>query len=223
MTREDVPFRGLMRALDDALHRTRDLGASLVALGVVPAERLPALRRAADQTDQAPRDPRAYGPEDTWSDLPRTGVRDELPTRRPGEARPVEPPSLYGAAGGLPPLPGPAPDVAEPVEPVPEWADRTLTAGYDRGSLLEGELSLDDVRAAVQAARAEAADEPAVPWSTPSSATPIGAVGDDELMTGSEPTRPSRPAEPRDPTVLDGDTLHPGSRARGRSPGWGRE
>ena len=160
MARDDVPFRLLMDAINDALHRTKDLGESLVSLGAVAADRLPDLRAEAAEAEQNPPPDRVgRSLDDTWADVPRRppprDLDDDAAARAPTTSR----------------------TPAQPVEY--DWGDRTLPGAFSGDSA--SELALDDVRAAYNEVAAEAIDP--MGWETtrpsPPARFPTAPSGDD--------------------------------------------
>ena len=144
MARDLVPFRVLMDALNDALHRTRDLGESLVSLGAVAVDRLPTLREEAERTDRVARaaagsgaPTSALGPKtdrDTWTD--RTDPSDlvEVGSRNspvePSADRPFADRSSVGPSPAGPSAAGPSPvgpgSASDPLGEAPTRPPRDL-------------------------------------------------------------------------------------------------
>ena len=190
MGQTEVPFRVLMDALNDALHRTRDLGESLVSLGAVSAERLVALRAQAVAQEGA--SPAPVGPKtdpDSWS-------YDDGPTRPPAGAEADR--SLAKA------------DPADADALAPEWNELTVPLDFSPDNDSEGEIALAEVRAAYERTRAASDQEPEKQAVAPTiaSAPAVGPGTDDEAWA---PTKPSAPADDPipEPTVLDSQTVRP--------------
>ena len=226
MGRDEVPFRVLMDAINDALHRTRDLGESLVSLGAVQVERLPELRADAERADRVARAVATDEPDATWSDRTTSGeivadedVFEDIPTRpRPnrGEADAFEPPPRQVSGEASEP-PGPfdladvSPDGttdaavgAEDVASAEDWVERTIPGVYPPDdSASEGELALSDVQAAYDEVEAESLLVP--------STRSLPLPSDLPAPSGSAPTSPSPAAQldlPGD-SVLESQTIRP--------------
>ena len=199
MANNEVPFRVLMDAMNDALHRTRNLGESLVSLGALGPERLSGLRAEAAHRPAPPSGPKT----DPDAHLPsRSGLVDDDDPTRP----PERPPSMRGSSGSS----GAASSAQEPEQ----WRDRTVPVGFepDIDSASEGELDLAEVRAAYEEAEAERLEVPETRL------PPVPSL--DDVLT---PTRPSQPIDVFEPdaTILESQTVRPGGPARGpRTPSW---